>query len=444
MSTPKLTNKFAIGIKTETTQNTPVVPGATDYMLVEDLEIDPVGEQVQRNAKSSTLDRQPHVIGKKHYAVKFKTEVKGSGVAGVAYAPLAAALKAAGFTETINSGLEAIGAAVADGNNHGVSPAPVVEIGTPAFSAKSGTVRLTLISRTLTSPEAATFEAIFYPGDGSAALIGEAAVSDSAFTDVAFNGDLTSLTLTTNDPDAGGTGLPVSTWQVGDVWTFAYTSADEVNCRYTLADAAASSNFFGPGKSATIEGYKDGHKHIIGGCIGTVKFSAAKPGERVMADFEFQGLYADPTDAAFPTQTYSQVLPPKFESATVTIGGLASTHIISKFDIDPGWTITMRDDASAAYGVGGFCLTDRDPKGGCDPEAVPLTTDTIIKDFMDAAEAATTIVVGTTAGNIVTFSMPKTQYTGAPYEDKSGIVTHNLGLKFNSNAGASSIVITFS
>jgi hypothetical protein len=444
MPPPKLTAKSVIFIKTETMQGETIMPAATNALLVEDLEITPVGEQLKRNPKSSTLDKVAHQIGKKNWEIKFKTEMKGSGVAGTPYVPLVAALKAAGWDETINTGVEAIGAAVADGNNSGISPNPVIGIVTGAFSSHSGIVELLLTEKTITEPESATFEAIFTPLDGGDSIVSTAVVTGSGFANVAFSGGMSELKLTVNDPDAGGVGLPISTWRVGDRWKFAYSSADQVNCQYVLADAAASANFFGPGKSATIVVYKDGLKHIAAGSMGEVKISAAKAGESAMAEFTFKGLYADPTDEAFPQQTYSQTLPPKFESAIVTLLGLANTHIISKFEFDPGWTVSMREDAAAPYGVKGFFLSDRDPKGGCDPEAVPVTTDPVIKDFMDGVEAATTIVIGSVSGNIITFSMPKTQYTGAPYADRNGLVTHNLGLKYNTNAGASSIVITFS
>ena len=49
--------------------------------------------------------------------------------------------------------------------------------------------------------------------------------------------------------------------------------------------------------------------------------------------------------------------------------------------------------------------------------------------------------VGATAGNIVTITLPKTQYTDAPYGDRNGILTFDVGLQFNQNSGDDEISI---
>ena len=253
MPAPKLFNKIVIGIKTETTQNTPATVVATDFLLAEGVEITPVGEQIARNYRRNSLDKIGHVIGKKNYDVKFKIEIKGSGTRGTAYAPLGAALQACAFVETVNAATSVV---------------------------------------------------------------------------------------------------------------------------YSRSSSQVSANFFTLGKSCTIEIYRDGHKHVIAGCAGNGKITASKSGEIVYLECDFKGIYLDPTDAAAPTQTYSAILPPKFENATISIEGVA--HTLSKFDLDFGNVTTLKEDASASSGVGGFMVTDWAPKGSCDPEAVPLSTDTIM------------------------------------------------------------------
>jgi hypothetical protein len=317
MPAPKLSNKTVIGIKTETTQNTAATLAATDFVLAGDVEINPVSEAIERDFKRFSLDTLPHLVGKRHYEVKFKMELKGSGTRGTAYAPLGAALQACAFIETVSEATSVV---------------------------------------------------------------------------------------------------------------------------YSRSSTPASANFFSLGKACTIEIYKDGHKHVIAGCIGNGKISAPKAGEPAMLECDFKGLYLDPTDAAPPTQTYSAILPPQFASATISL--LTVAHIISSFEVDFGNAVSMRDNAAMAYGVGGFMITKWDPKGGCDPEAVPLATDTIIKDYMDAVSGAFSVSFGATSGNIVALSMPCTQYTGAPYADKNGILIHKLGLVYRQSSGDDAITIT--
>ncbi|TAK56694.1 MAG: hypothetical protein EPO24_10890 [Bacteroidetes bacterium] len=101
---PKLKEKIVLGIKTEGTQGTAVVPGATDFLLAEDVKVKIGAEKNERNANRSTLDQLAHVIGKRWIELTFKTEIKTNGSAnagsGQIYTPLGAALQACGFSET--------------------------------------------------------------------------------------------------------------------------------------------------------------------------------------------------------------------------------------------------------------------------------------------------------------------------------------------------------
>jgi hypothetical protein len=440
MNSAKLTHKKFMMIKTETTQNTPATLSAsTDGLLVEDITLKPVPELLVRDPKRNTLDPLDHVMGKKYVELTFKTEMKNGGTAGSVYAPMDAALQGCGFTRAVHTGVESIAAAVA-GVNYGVTPHPVVVIGTPAFSAKSGTLKLTLLSRTITSPEGATFEGIFYPGDGSAALVGQATISDTAFSGVAFDGDLTSLDLTVDDPDAGGVGDPVSTWQVGDSWTFAYVSASEVDVTYVPTSAPASASYFGPGKSVTIEAYFDGLKHVISGALGTMKATLGA-GKIGYFEFTFKGLYADPTDASAPSITYIPQKPVILENAAFTIQGFSA--VIANFEYTLAADVTLREDAASASSVGGFIITKRNPVGSCDPEADTVAHHAFWNKVMSGVAGAVSLQHGAVSGNIILMEFPKTQYNDAPYEDRAGIMIFKTPLQFNGDAGDDHVKFTF-
>lgn len=312
----KYAMKTVIAIVTETTQGTPVSPAATDFILAEDVKIKPVVDLQKRDFGRVYLGPTPPIAGKRLYEVSFKTELKGSGVAGTVFSPLGAAIQACGFTET----------------------------------------------------------------DGAS--------------------DVT----------------------------------------YTPANVAASTNFYGPGKSCTIEVYKDSVKHIVAGCIGNVKLPL-EAGKLCMLEFSFRGLYAVPTDAAPGTQTYLAVNPPIVQSASFVMQTLAA--FISKLEIDTGNEIAERPSVNAASGLAGFVITRKNPAGSVDPEMESVATHDFFAKLLASTLGTVTAVVGGTAGNIITFTATKTQYIGLDYGDRNGLLTIPTNLQFNEDGSTNWCSIVF-
>ncbi len=96
-----LSKKQIIGIKSETTQGTPIALTATDYFLASNADINPVVELLPRDYAHMTLGQLASVVGQVYVEIKFSMHVKGSGTAGTPFAPLSAVLQAAGMSETI-------------------------------------------------------------------------------------------------------------------------------------------------------------------------------------------------------------------------------------------------------------------------------------------------------------------------------------------------------
>ena len=112
--------------------------------------------------------------------------------------------------------------------------------------------------------------------------------------------------------------------------------------------------------------------------------------------------------------------------------------------LDSNNKVEQRADVSSAAGVKGYIIVGRDPQGSIDPEAVALSTDNIWTDFINGTETSTSIVVGATAGNVITITCPKTQYSDVGYADRSGIISHNANLKFNQTTADDWCSIVFS
>lgn len=101
---PKTVKRTVIGIKTETTQGSAATLTATDFILAEDVDITPAVDLIERNYYRSSFSPLASISGKRNFDITFKTELKGSGTAGTAYAPLGAGLIASGMVQTVSTG----------------------------------------------------------------------------------------------------------------------------------------------------------------------------------------------------------------------------------------------------------------------------------------------------------------------------------------------------
>lgn len=311
-----LTKRTAILVKTETTEGTDPTPAATDALFCEDISVKPVVVKHERPGQRASLSTNSTVTGARYYEITFRTEVKGSGAAGTAYAPLGAAIQACGFTEAV------------------------------------------VVSTSVT---------------------------------------------------------------------------------YAPTSAPASASFQGPGKSCTIHCHIDGMKAVVVGCRGNMK-AVINSGVVCYYEFTMRGIYAAVSDAAIPTTTYLAGNPPPAVSGSFTLAGLA-TAVASKIEFDMGNTLANRPSLSAATGYAGFLITNRAPVGSTDPEAVLVATHDFFGKLISGVEASTSVVVGATAGNITTFTAPKTQYMDLALGDREGVRTFEMGLKYNMNAGDDELTI---
>lgn len=208
---------------------------------------------------------------------------------------------------------------------------------------------------------------------------------------------------------------------------------------YAPTSAPASANYYGPGKSCTVKIYQDGMLHVAAGCMFNLSFDI-EAGKPVGLKFKGKGIYAAVTDAAFVTVTALTNNPPVVISAAAQVQAYAATF--GKMSIDLGNEIAELPDVNSANAILGFMITDRNVTGSFDPNRVLVATHDFFGKMMSGAEAASTIKVGGTAGNICTITMPKTQYGQVKSGDRGGVATLETPLLFNRNAGDDEIVFT--
>lgn len=193
----------------------------------------------------------------------------------------------------------------------------------------------------------------------------------------------------------------------------------------------------------TLVVYEDGLRRELTGARGNFRLilEAGKPGR---VRFEFKGKYhaTAVTDAAILSVTYPTVLAPVFAGATVSIAG-AFTPTLSRIEIDAGNDVQMREDATAADASGfkAAFIPNRKTTGSMDPEAVAVATRDWRSKLFGRNEESLSIVVGSSANNIITIAAAKFQTIKAPRGKRNGLLTDAIGFALN---GTSPFTIAFS
>lgn len=213
-----------------------------------------------------------------------------------------------------------------------------------------------------------------------------------------------------------------------------------VSVSYAPVSVPFSTSFYGPGKSTTIKVYEDGLLYTLAGCVGNLKLML-EAGKIGSCEWEMKGVYAAITDAAPAANSPINNDPPVMKSSTFTLQTYAA--VANKLEIDFGNQIAERPDLNSPNSILGFQITDRNPVGSADPEAVLVATHDYWGKFLSGAVAQSSIVASGGAGNICTITLPKTQYSKVSKGDRNGLLTFEIPLKFSRNAGDDWLSLVF-
>ena len=386
-------------------------------------------QQNKRDPMRSNLSRPRNVAGSNFASFSFDVEARGSGTAGVAPA-VGLYLKACGMTETINTGSEAVGSAVASPRNTGVSPSPVLAVGT--LAAKSGIITVEMVSNAITNPAGAVFRATLRYGDGTEPSTWTWTVSDSAFSTVALSFvDGTALTgtctLTVTDPDLNGVGDPVSTWKVGDEWSFTYASASQAEVEYSCGNTATQ---------LSMATYNSGVVHKYHSCLGSFSFKGLR-GTVPVFTFNMMGCRVTSSGIADASMlssiAYEDVVPEAFQGITFTDRGAAVPCFVG-FELNRGARIEMLEDNSKSTGYLAARFVGEDGvTGKIDPIAQLVATyNPYTTLFSGATGTGVALTHGSTSGNIVQVACNLTQTTNLTHGDRNGHTTTQMDLLFPS------------
>ena len=238
-----------------------------------------------------------------------------------------------------------------------------------------------------------------------------------------FGGTLATITF---DVEVKGSGTAGTAPEIGALLrasSFSETIVASTSVAYTLVSTAQ--------ESMTFYFFMDGKRYVMTGAIGT-KTADLSVGSYGKFSFSFTGHTAQATDVALATPTYSSQIPPVLVSVPFTIDTYSA--VISGLKYDTGVQIAKPPSITAADGYGRMTVTGRNVTGSIDPEDVLIAThDFEARWRAGTAMALTTGVIGATAGNRYTISMPSVVYNDAPtMGDRDGIAT--LDMKFLAQA----------
>ena len=180
-----------------------------------------------------------------------------------------------------------------------------------------------------------------------------------------------------------------------------------------------------PSQSYSVTILEDGVAYAIKGAFGNFTISGSVGGgEPGFLNFSFMGAYVAVAGDALETVTYDPVSPPAFVGATadINVGGAASAKGINSFEFDAGNQITLGRDINETSGIYGSRIVRKKATGSIDPEMVrPGTYDYFAKWRAGTAGSFTTGAIGSTAGNIYTFTVNRLVMRAPTLQNRDGI-----------------------
>ena len=185
--------------------------------------------------------------------------------------------------------------------------------------------------------------------------------------------------------------------------------------------APVSSSF----SSCTILCFYGATRHLMTGCRGTATITMAA-GSFAQINFEFTGIYNSPDSTAmsgtFTVANQSAGIEVNDTNVTTATFHGETSQRIESFDLALNNEVVYKETASSKE----VLITNRAPGGTAVlEEPVRATTDYFAK-AETAATGNSSIVLGSSAGNIVTVNVPQTDITGVSRGDTNGVNSLNL------------------
>ena len=179
--------------------------------------------------------------------------------------------------------------------------------------------------------------------------------------------------------------------------------------------------------SSTIYCFYDATRHKITGCRGTVTFNLVA-GQIASAAFEFIGNYVAP-DATAMSGTFTvanQAAGLEVNDTNITTATFhgATSQRLESFDLALNNEVSFKETMSSQE----VLITNRAPGGTAVIEEPAIGTTDYFAKAVATATGNTSVVLGASAGNIVTINAAQTDITGVSRGDTNGV--NNLSIPY--------------
>jgi hypothetical protein len=187
----------------------------------------------------------------------------------------------------------------------------------------------------------------------------------------------------------------------------------------------------------TVAIFQDGKRYQIHGAVGNCVLTCTN-GQPVLAEYEFTGVYAAPTDVALLVPSYPTIVEPPFLSAAISVLGYASSRITS-FTLDFGNEIVMVPNPNDAVGFAFAQIVNRNPTGTLDPEDVLAGTKNYFTEWILGTTGSITTGVFPSNGtnyNQLQITIPKAAYVKVGHADREGMANSPIEFECRANTDA--------
>jgi hypothetical protein len=163
------------------------------------------------------------------------------------------------------------------------------------------------------------------------------------------------------------------------------------------------------------------------------------------ANFTFTGIYTSTTDVvayANVAELTTLPVPAKNVGMTLNFGVSWATVALTKFTLDLGNTVVVRENMNATTGLSYAMITKKAPKGTMDPEKVTVATQDFWSFLRTPTRGAVAFTVGSATGNTMAVSLPKVQVTSIGDGGDNDVARLDLAYQLTANAGDDEWVFT--
>jgi hypothetical protein len=246
------------------------------------------------------------------------------------------------------------------------------------------------------------------------------------------------LTFKTLFKGSGAAGTPP---EYGELFKF---------CKYGETIVASTSVTYAPisfgDPSGTIVVYiqdtaTTGKKYVFRGCRGTFKLNMVN-GEPQYIEWEFTAAdFTESDSAPLSGMSYDSSGALVYKGATVTVAGQALEF--HNLLIDAGNQVELREDPAQDSGYLSAIITGCNPVGSFDPQDIEVATYDIFGAWRAGTLGAFSSALNGGAGNIITITAPKVQYTKLTPGVRGGLRILDTAMKFCRDSGNDHLSIAY-